>query len=342
MNDSKLGRKLSARLPVGRRAADRAAVLVAIGGLGLAACSPGISGDDPGTSLQTVNYAYSGIAAATLPELLIQSDPAMCAPFGIKPQVAVLSASASSPAVAAGKVDVKRGASTSFLLTEVENPGEAKIVATVTGGQPAKVWGSKDVRTITDLRDKTVAAASAGSGTDISVREALSEAGLTPGKDVRITYSNTANALFGLAESGAIQGFVQTSPLPATLTKNGWHELADAAHSPLTALPLKTVITANTTFIHDHPAAIKGLLQCMAAAEHAVNADRGKATELLAKAARIDGAAAAEQVAAIQPFGLAEFRPEDLTTLANVLRKNYGKDFSKVNVLSAVDNSFLP
>lgn len=346
MNDSEVGRKRGIECPPRRRRAvgrTAVAVVLTVGVLGAAACSasPGSSGD-PAASLQTVRYTYPGAVAITTPELLMQSDPAMCAPFGIKPEITVLSPGAASPAVAAGKIDATRGAPTSFLLTEVESPGAAKVVANVTGGQPNKFWGAKDVHTVADLRGKTVAATSMGATTDISARQALSEAGLTPGKDVQITYSNTASARFGLAASGAIQGLVQPAPLPATLTEAGWHELLDFNDDPQTAPLFATVISVNTKFIQDHPDAIKGLLQCEAAATKAINADPKKAADLLATATRTDTAAAAAQVAALQPFGVAKFPAQDMTLLANVLQKNNVKDFSHTDVSKTVDSSFVP
>ncbi len=61
-----------------------------------------------------------------------------------------------------------------------------------------QIWGAKEIKTIQDLKGKTVAASTPRAALDTATREALKKNGLVPDKDVQILYVQSVPAILKL------------------------------------------------------------------------------------------------------------------------------------------------
>src|SRR6201981_701059 len=73
------------------------------------------------------------------------------------------------------------------------------------------MWGAKALRTIKDLKGKTVAASTPRAALDTATREALKKGGLIPDKDVKVVYLQTVPAIL----SGILGGQTEAGTLSA-------------------------------------------------------------------------------------------------------------------------------
>jgi ABC-type nitrate/sulfonate/bicarbonate transport system substrate-binding protein len=332
----------------------RAAVLAvtAVSALVLAACGSGGgsassgsgsgSGSSSGSGVVSLKFAYAGAVSSFAPEMLMQDNPGMCAQYGVNPSITNLNPAAAAPALAAGQVQVVVQGSGSFLLSALKDPSATKIVAG-TGPLPLNLYVTKDVHSVADLNGKTVGASSQGALSDLALREAISEGGLTVGKQVKITFAGTSAAEIGLAASGAISAFAQLPPLPAAAQAAGVHVLRSLVGDPTIDPLADNPVGVNTSFLQAHPAAVKGLLRCLAAANKKALADPTAAATALAKYQSISQATAATEVAAAKgSFTLFSYTVDAAKTAIKTLEKYNIKQFGGFDPSTVIDNSMVP
>jgi ABC-type nitrate/sulfonate/bicarbonate transport system substrate-binding protein len=320
------------------------AVVVAATVVGVAACSSSTrkSSDSAGagsTSLTTVHLAYTGAVPPYAPEIVIANDPSMCTQYGVKVDTTVLQTPVASPALAAGQVDMS--VSAEFLQTAAKQPGTTTAVGRIPT-VPLFVYGANDIKKVTDLKGKTIGVSSKGSLADLVWRQALKENGLTLGTDVKITYAGSSTALVGLAASNAIQAFIYNPPLPDVDVKAGVHEVTRLDQDPSVAPLGYSVIAANTSFLQDHRNAVRGALQCIAAANKQILADPQNAGSLLAKAESAPTAHGVAQVQANkQCYGLQPFTTAEASVIMNALENAGVAQFGSFDPSRVIDNSLL-
>lgn len=332
----------------------RTAVLAAtaVSALVLAACGSGGgggsassgSGSAPsaGSGVVSLKFAYAGTVSAFAPEMLMQDDPGMCAQYGVNPSITNLNPAAAAPALVANQVQMVVQGSGSFLLSALKDPAATKIVAG-TGPLPLDLYVTKDIHSIADLNGKTVGASAQGALSDLGLREAIGEGGLTVGKQVKITYSGTSAALIGLSASGAIAGFAQLPPLAAAAQAAGVHSLRSLVGDPKIDPLADNPVGVNTTFLREHQAAVKGVLQCLAAANKKAKDDPAAAAATLAKHQSISqDTAAAEVDAAKGAFTLFPYTVDDARNAIRTLEKYDIKQFGGFDPSTVIDNSMVP
>jgi NitT/TauT family transport system substrate-binding protein len=330
-----------------------AGVMLAVG-VTAAACSSsspaktssasGSSGSSAGSAPTSVSFAYLGASAGLMPEVLMASNPSMCATYGVSPKMQIIQQATAPAALAAGKIQALRSGTGSFLIASSQQPTETTIVGAF-GPLPLSLFVTKSIKSISDLKGTTVGAPAKGSTSDVAIRELLAEHGLTVGKDVKITYAGSSSALFGEAASGAIQGFLYSPPVPAVAGSTGVHELLSTAGIPAIDNLNKTVIGVTSSFLKSKPDAVKGLLACLKAAAGDIVRDPSHAASVLAKAEQVTQDQAAAQIQAQISAGSYKeiaFTADDATSVIDELQKFGVAQFGSFNPASVIDNTLLP
>jgi NitT/TauT family transport system substrate-binding protein len=320
-------------------------------GLTLAACSSSSNkssapdGKSSGSKqgVTSVSYAYLGSSAGLMPEVLMAGDPGMCATYGVRPKMQIIQQATAPAALAAGQIQGLRSGTGSFLIATKQSSG-----TTIVGGfgpLPLSLFVTKDIKSIDQLKGKTVGAPAKGSTSDVAIRELLAEHGLAVGKDVKITYAGSSSALFGEAASGAIQGFLYSPPVPAVAGSTGVYQLLSTAGIPTIDNLNRTVIGVRTTFLKTNPGAVKGLLACLNAAAKAIVKDPAHAASVLAKAEQAKQSEAAAQIhaqIAAGSYKMSPFTPNDAADVIKELEKFDVTQFGSFDPSTVIDNNLLP
>jgi ABC-type nitrate/sulfonate/bicarbonate transport system substrate-binding protein len=319
----------------------------AVAALTLAACgssSSSSSSSKPG-ELKSVSYAFLNLSHPYDPEILIQSDPSMCAPYGVKPDITILSQAAATPALIAGQIQMTRISTGSILQAGVKDATSTKIVAG-TGALPLVMWGTKDIKTVADLKGTTIASSTQGSLTDVVLREALAEAGVTVGTadgDTKMTYTSNSAALVGLAASGAVKAFAYVPPLPAVAADQGVHQLRALSGDPKIDPIAELVVATNSAYLKSNPDAVKGMLQCLADAENKLVQGTPVAIAAVAKAYNIAPADAAYALLLNKSsFTIFPFGPDHAKVVIAALEKYNIAQFGNFDPAAIIDNSLVP
>jgi NitT/TauT family transport system substrate-binding protein len=121
---------------------------------------------------------------------------------------------------------------------DIVNPG-GEIIEAALNGEPVvyiagilsravmSLYAKPEIRSLSDLKGKVLAVTLPGATTDFAARVLLQQAGLTPGKDVKIIYlKGMAEILAGISQGNADAG-IFTSPTTLKARNAGLKELVD-------------------------------------------------------------------------------------------------------------------
>jgi ABC-type nitrate/sulfonate/bicarbonate transport system substrate-binding protein len=180
--------------------------------------------------------------------------------------------------LARGAVDVGIDPRTTFVLEAKNQSKPVCIIGARRRNHAFVLVGQKGLKSIQDLRGKTVEAGQRGGANDIMMRQVLQDQGLVPDRDVEISYGGGPMH----DSAGAIQAFMEGKYGPAIL-KTHVRPLIDAGYPVLADLnklyPSRhdRVTAANEDFARAHPEIVKAFLKCMIrACRFAIATENGK------------------------------------------------------------------
>jgi len=167
--------------------------------------------------------------------------------------------------LAKGVVDVAIDPRATFVLEARDKNMPVCIVAARRKTHAFILVGQKDIKSIQDLRGKTVDMGNPGGATDVMLRQVLKDHGIEPDKDVTFTYSggpmhNLAAHIASFREGKDPAKLVTEKELEK-LVAEGYPVLADlrklyhSRHDRVTA--------ANENFTREHPDLLKGCLKAL-------------------------------------------------------------------------------
>jgi ABC-type nitrate/sulfonate/bicarbonate transport system substrate-binding protein len=166
--------------------------------------------------------------------------------------------------LAEGIVDIGIDPRTTFVLEARDKGAPVCIVAARRKNHAFVLVGQKGLKTIHDLRGRTVEAGHRGGANDVMMRQLLKDSGLEPDKDVKISYGGGPMH----DSAGAIQAFIDGKYGPAIL-KTHVQPLIEAGYPVLADLkklyPSRhdRVTAGNETFVRENPGILKGFLKGM-------------------------------------------------------------------------------
>ena len=175
-------------------------------------------------NLTSVKAAWNTITANQSPAWVAQ-DKGLFTKQGLNVELSFIQGSvAALPALAAGEV--------SILQTTPVAAVQAKIkgIDTVVLGDHIpfinqRLVGVAGVKTIQDLKGKTIGATKPGSSDDFTLALVLKKEGLDPKKDIQVTYLNDVPGQVAALGKGLVQAIVVSPPNNLTAESVGGHEI---------------------------------------------------------------------------------------------------------------------
>lgn len=150
---------------------------------------------------------------------------------------------------------------------------------------PYSIVADKKITKFEQLKGTKAAISKFGSTSDLAVRYALEQNGLTPGKDVTIIQLGDQNTRFAGLTAGSVQSTLISPPFDITAKKMGFNILADMADL---GLPYQHETVATTDrFIKEHPETVRKFLRAFVAGIHLWMTDEKKTKEILTKRLKI-------------------------------------------------------
>ena len=196
-----------------------------------------------------------------------------------------------TPKIVKGDVDIAAVPANLASVLYNNTEGGVKVLAINTLGVLYIVEKGENVKSVEDLRGKTIYASGKGATPEYALNYILSGNGIDPEKDVTIEWkSEHAECLSALlaADDGIAmlpQPFVTVAQTKAEGIRialdmtEAWNALQEGAETP--SAMLTGVVVARTAFIEEHPEAVASFLDDYAVSVAFVNDDTEAAAELI-------------------------------------------------------------
>jgi ABC-type nitrate/sulfonate/bicarbonate transport system substrate-binding protein len=262
---------------VGRRRTLKASAAIAAIGLAgtLAACSSSSSSgaaaggsSASGKTITNVVFGYSNANLNNWASTRMDEDPSYCAPYGVRVTSEILNTTAYTPAIDTDQVNFVFASGNVMDAMAKGTVHNEKVIAYLGLNAPAEVygmWAGPQITSASQLNGKTIGASSVTSPGHIGGVALLQSAGLSPSQ-YNYTYLGTNGALLAALAHGTIAAAWNNGPLPAANTAAGDHIVIPLSSDPSVQPINGFYMVGNTAWMAAHPAATKGVMQCLAAA----------------------------------------------------------------------------
>jgi NitT/TauT family transport system substrate-binding protein len=165
-------------------------------------------------------------------------------------------------AVADGRVDLTQW-DTQATLPFLDQGKPLTILAGIHGGC-YELFGNDGVRSIKDLKGKTIAITAWGNGDHILISSILAYVGISPQNDVRWLVAPSHGESMQLFLDGKADAFLANPPMPQDMrAKKVGHVIVDTALDQPWAQYFCCAVTAHRDFVKRHPVATKRALRAL-------------------------------------------------------------------------------
>ena len=206
--------------------------------------------------------------------------------YGLNANLQLLTPQVSAQAVIAEEADFYTNGPD--LINARLQGGQVKYFAGTIQQLVFQIWGAKEVKTIHDLKGKTVAASTPRAALDTATREALKKNGLIPDKDVQILYVQSVPAILSSILGGKTAAGTLSAPNTIKAKESGLNLLADVGKMNIPAFQ----VTYGTTekYLKNNPNTVYAFLKAIAEGVVLSRNDPAVAKKAIAKYAKIDDA----------------------------------------------------
>jgi NitT/TauT family transport system substrate-binding protein len=210
---------------------------------------------------------------------------------GLKVEQAMISPTTITSSLIGGSIQI--GFINGAAMVQAIEAG-ADLVAFGQGMDPAPytLMAKKEIKTIADLKGKTISLADEGDVYTVATKEILRKGGLDPDKDINFRYGGNSNQRMAALVAGAVDGVPLIPPQDRMMTDQGFTALAYYPdHYPNLTLSLSAVTRAWAT---KNPEIMKSFMRAQASAIAWLYdvANKAEAIDLLMKETNADRAAA--------------------------------------------------
>ncbi len=205
-----------------------------------------------------VTLAYVAITGHTLP-LWVGGDEGIFERQGLNARILYLESSVvATAALLSGDVDIVQETGAASVRAQLKG-ADTIVLATHIPYSDQVLVGLPEIRSVRDLRHKTIGVTKAGTVSDVIVRVVLKREGLVPGRDVQVTYLGTQPAQVAALQKGVIQAISVSPPSQLIAERAGGHEILDTAKLRI-PYPIDGIVTTRR-FMSTHPETLSAFLK---------------------------------------------------------------------------------
>ncbi|HLG72922.1 MAG TPA: ABC transporter substrate-binding protein [Chloroflexota bacterium] len=290
--------------------------------------------------LETVHSGYVSVSAySTVPT--ITKSLGFFEKHGIDAQLTFIAPAAMTAALLAGKdMDIGYGSGESTATVDAQG-GDLVIVGALQQGGIFKISANPPVKSIPDLKGKTVAITSTGATTDLLLRQLLQQNNMVPNKDVTIVSIPDQPTMVAALKTGQVAAAVMSEPATTMAVAQGATVIYDQGKSgeKFDQLP----VLVKRSYVAAHRDQVKRFLMATMEAVHMIKTQPAKAAPAAAAFLKNDDQAivqkALEAVAQVSDDDLnvpVEAVAENIKTAAASL-----PDAAKLKPADIMDTSLL-
>jgi NitT/TauT family transport system substrate-binding protein len=235
----------------------------------LAGCGSSATGGGGGATQIKIGYPSD---TASYGDLYVCEDDGIFAKNGLNVQLTLLKTSSQLvAAMSSGAVQIAGGDGRAIASGALKN-ADLKMIELKLPRYFVEMWGGPDIKSINDLRGKTVGVTAPGSVTDSATRLMLKDKGLD--RDVQIKNLTSLPALIAAGKSHDIDALVTAPPQGKETEAQGWHKITDMTNYKTAA----GVYAVTGKYAQEHPDVVskfvKADIECLAYLQNPANRDK--------------------------------------------------------------------
>jgi ABC-type nitrate/sulfonate/bicarbonate transport system substrate-binding protein len=249
-----------------------AVAITAAAALALTACSstPSTSGGHEKTSL-TVAY---GTAGSSLLPLFVAEDEGLFTKHGLSVQITLAASTVGATAVLSGSADLFMGEVTSaFQAAAQHQPME--LVAVMLDKSINRLYVRPSITSPKQLQGQSVAISATGDSTDLAMRLALKQLGVST-DHITFLATGASSARLSALIAGRVAGTVLSDPSATAAGKQGMRLLYDQTSVPFA----DDGVTISKSFGQQNPNSVVSFLKAIVDAVHYIDDPANKQTVL--------------------------------------------------------------
>jgi len=205
-----------------------------------------------------------------------------------------------------------------------------------------QIWGAKELKSIQELKGKTIAASTPRAALDTATREALKKNGLVPNRDVQILYVQTVPAILSSVLGGKTAAGTLSAPNTLKAKESGLNMLVDIGKLNIPAFQVAYGTTEK--YLKNNPNTVYAFLKAIAEAVVLSHKDPGIAKKAIGKYAKIeDGPTIDGTYDAFAPYWALNLavRPEAIKAQFEYLDEKEFANAKNADPKDFYDNSFV-
>jgi len=238
-------------------------------------------GGKPEKSDVVVTYAQQ---SGAFTPIWVAYDSGLFKKYGLNAKLQLLTPQVSAQAVVSEEADFYTDGPD--LINARLRGGQVKYFAGTIQQLVFEIWGAKEIKTIQELKGKTVAASTPRAALDTATREALRKNGLVPDKDVQILYVQTVPAILSSIIGGRTAAGTLSAPNTLKARDAGLNLLVDIGKLNIPAFQVAYGTTER--YLKNNPNTVYAFLKAIAEGVVLSRKDAGVAKKAIAKYAKID------------------------------------------------------
>ncbi|HEX7227811.1 MAG TPA: ABC transporter substrate-binding protein [Candidatus Binatia bacterium] len=205
-----------------------------------------------------------------------------------------------------------------------------------------QIWGAKEIKSIKDLKGKTIAASTPRAALDTATREALKKNGLVPDKDVQVLYVQSVPAILSSVLGGKTSAGTLSAPNTLKAKEAGLNLLVDIGKLNIPAFQVAYGTTEK--YLKNNPNTVYAFLKAIAEGVVKSRKDPALAKKTIAKYGKIDDPATVDGTyEAFAPYWALSLaiRPEAIRGQFEYLDQKEFPNAKNADPKDFFDNSFV-
>ncbi len=178
------------------------------------------------TKLETLTVAYSNFTGTYAP-LWVAVEENLGAKYGLDLKAIYAGRIRPQQLLATGEVPIVLATATGTITSHILGVKDHVLVATITNKVGTSIFARGDIKSVEDLKGKTIATGRPGAFLDATVRYVLrSKFNLMPDRDVKLLPTGEPSLGLQALERGVVEAAAMSSPHMFVARKAGFRELA--------------------------------------------------------------------------------------------------------------------
>ena len=230
-----------------------------------------------------IRVIYGAVAASNTPVWVAQEKD-LFKKYGLATQLSHIATTQAVQALLSGDIQFTT-ASAQIVYADLAG-GDAIYIAGLTNHFVFSLYGKAGIKSVADLKGRTIASTQPDEPTTISVRMALSKEGMDPEKDVKFTYLREMPAILGSLSQGVVDAAVMSPPTNLLARELGFRQVIDIAAMKIPFI--HSAIAAQRTYVRANPETTRNFLKAIVAALKICREQREDTLAIMAKYTKIE------------------------------------------------------